>query len=271
MLEVNLSRVQKAVYRYIARFITFTTLVLSANYVVAQDPAEDEIDVNGNLEQTVEAAVEVTEDPNIELEEDEEVNGQGYLLMELFSLVKELQADNAYLQGRVETLEHQVQELTHEERRRFAALDQRIRELSGTTRISPDAIGNAPQGTEAAVYREAFELVEDQKYEQAVPAFQALIEQFPNGDYVPDSMYWLGEVYSLIEPKDLEAARQQFVQIITLYPNHAKAPEAMYKLGTIYHELGDVSRALNYLNRLVQDYPDHTVSRLASDYIANLK
>ena len=267
MCEVRLSSLNKCRWTFWGRALIFVCSVLAFSCIWSQDENRD-----NPVEQTLRQ--ETNEDSVLQPEgvsaEEAETGDQGNLLIALFSRVTELEAELAYLQGRVETLEHQVQELIHEERRRFADLDQRIRELKGGTRMSPDAIGSAPAGSEAAMYRDAFALVESGEYEQAIPALKALIEQFPNGEYVPDAMYWLGEIHSL-ESNDLEAARQQFVQMITLYADHAKAPEAMFKLGTIYHQLGDLTMALSYLERVMNDYPDHTVSRLAKDYITNLK
>lgn len=267
MCEVRLSSLNKIRSILGARPLVFACSVLAYSFIWAQDDNQIKAAAQ-NPPQSVDEGAELLS--NDDASEHIESDDQGNLLIALFSRVTELETEIAYLQGRVETLEHQVQELIHEERRRFADLDQRIRELTGGTRMSPDAIGSAPAGSEGAMYREAFALVESGEYEQAIPAMKALIEQFPNGEYVPDAMYWLGEIHSL-ESNDLEAARQQFVQMITLYADHAKAPEAMFKLGTIYHQLGDTTMALSYLERVMNDYPDHTVSSLAKDYITNLK
>ncbi len=70
---------------------------------------------------------------------------------------------------------------------------------------------------------------------------------------------------------DLENARQHFVQIVTLYPDHSKVPDALYKLGTVYHQLGNVSRALDYLDRVISTYPTATAAGLARSYSNELR
>lgn len=188
-------------------------------------------------------------------------------------LVRLQRLENELLQayGRVEELEHQVQTMRHEQRDRFLAIDRRLRELSGEVTISADALATAGAGTEAGMYRVAFSALESKEYQSSKESFEAMIERYPNGKHVPDAFYWLGELNLQIEPRDLEEARQNFVQLVNLYPTHVKAPEAMFQLGTVYHELGDITRALEYLDRVIKDYPDVSVAQLAKDYAANLR
>ena len=190
---------------------------------------------------------------------------------DLYIRLQRLENELLQAYGRIEELEHQVQTMRHEQRDRFVELDRRIREVSGEVTTSPEALATAGADTEPGMYRVAFAALESKEYANSKKSFEAMIERFPNGKHVPDAFYWLGELNLQIEPRSLEESRQNFVQLINLYPTHAKTPEAMFKLATVYHELGDVSRALEYLDRVVEDYPDVSAAQLAKDYAANLR
>ncbi len=192
-------------------------------------------------------------------------------LGDLFQKLNAMEREISHVLGRIEELEHQVQLLRHENRDRYIELDDRLREVSGQAPTSPTAIGTASPGTEAGMYRTAFELVEDQQYEEAISQFESMIEQYPNGKLLPEAFYWLGELHAKLDPPQLEEARQNLVQLVRLFPNHSKTPEGTFKLGTIYHQLEDLPKALEYLDRVTKDYPDSSVARLAEEYASNIR
>ena len=173
--------------------------------------------------------------------------------------------------GRLEELEHQVQLLRHENRDRYVEIDERILALSGQATASTNAISTAPPDSEAGMYRNAFSLIEDGEYEGAVGLLEEMVKAYPNGTHLPDAFYWLGQTYAQMEPPLLEQARQNLVQLVRLFPDHAKTPEGMYKLGTIYDQLEDKPKALEYLERVVNDFPDTTAAHLAEEYATTIR
>ena len=116
------------------------------------------------------------------------------------------------------------------------------------------------------MYAAAFGLLEEDKFDEAIPLFESMIESYPNGKRLPDAFYWLGETYARLDPPQWEKSRQSFVQLTRLYPDHAKVPESLLKLGTINEELGDEPKALEYFDRVVNDFPRSDAARLASQY-----
>ncbi len=189
----------------------------------------------------------------------------------LIERVRELQEDNSRMLGRLEELEHQVQLLRHENRDRYVELDERILGLSGQATVSTNAISTAPPDSEAGMYRNAFSMIEDGNYEDAVGLLEEMVKAYPNGTHLPDAFYWLGQTYAQMEPPLLEQARQNLVQLVRLFPDHAKTPEGMYKLGTIYDQLEDKPKALEYLERVVNDYPSTTAAHLAEEYATTIR
>lgn len=208
-------------------------------------------------------------------------------LATLYYQLQLLQDDVRRLQGIVEEQNHRLDRLVRDQRERYIELDRRLVEL-GTA--APPASANAgtpavsaavapAATTEAAAYNAAFALVSGASnlvpserlaaYAQALTAFQALIAQYPAGEFTPNAYYWSGEIHLYTEA--LELARQAFVQVVTLFADHAKVPDALYKLGVVYHRLGDNQRALQYLDRVAAEHPNHTAAGLARNYAAELR
>ena len=225
--------------------------------------------------------------PRPRLEDAEERAG----LAALYYRIQTLEEEIRDLTGLVEELTWRVDRLAKEQRERYIEIDSRLTDL----RAPPGAVGApepdelaAPQGaptdgaapaTEEGAYRAAFALVTSSRdqptdeqlagYSLAIERFHALIEQYPGGRYTPNALYWIGELQLAMD--NLELARQAFVQVTTLHPEHAKVPDALYKLGVVYHRLGDVDRALSYLDRLAGEFPTSAAASLAKSYAAEIR
>ena len=210
----------------------------------------------------------------------------------LFYQIQLLQEEVASLRGQLEEQSFRIERMGRDQASRYADLDKRLYEIgSGGTGLlvhqRRSESGTEPIAgpkTEEQSYRSAFELIREKRFDDAVTALNSFIVDYPNGQFTPNAFYWLGEVYlvrfqdqmasSDVENNgmdDLENARQHFVQIVTLYPDHSKVPDALYKLGTVYHQLGNISRALDYLDRVISTYPTATAAGLARSYSNELR
>jgi tol-pal system protein YbgF len=219
-------------------------------------------------------------------DEDSSAGALGTLFYQLQTLQEELRN----LQGLVEEQNHRIERLEREQRERYIDVDQRLLALKGAAvagadaATTDDALGIAAtagggSATEADAYNSAFQIIQDARglvpseqgaeYERAIAGFTALIADYPNGVYTPNAFYWVGELQ--LSNNELELARQAFVQVVTLFPQHAKTPDALYKLGVTYHRLEDSARALEYLDRVIDDFPSHTAAGLATKYAAELR
>jgi len=213
--------------------------------------------------------------------------GDAGRLSQLFYQIQVLQQEVQQLRGMVEEQSYQLERLARDQQEQYLDLDRRmqaLREGAGQARVaspsgqadgaataSGDRSGGAPAGaagSEREAYASAFELMRQRQFEASAQAFEALIQDYPNGAYTPNAFYWLGELH--LAQDELEPARQSFVQVVNLYPDHQKVPDALYKLGVTYHRLGDVERARQYLNRVRSDYPQSSAAGLAQTYLAEL-
>lgn len=129
---------------------------------------------------------------------------------------------------------------------------------------------------EKNMYENAYNLVLNKRYAEAVPALQAFLTQYPQGQYAPNGHYWLGEVYSLQGRANknaelLNKASVEFMAITTQFPNHQKAMEALLKLGILENDKGNTEAARQYLTHVKERYPGTSVARIASTQLQRLK
>ena len=183
------------------------------------------------------------------------------------------------LNGVVEQLSYEVNQLREQSLQRYLDLDQRLAAgaTSGAAGAATPAAAAATAGVDASgsgrqvpeqpgegeAYRAAYALVRGQEFAAAVTAFTG----FPDGRYAPNAHYWLGELYLVLDPPDPEASRQSFMLLLDQYPDNAKIPDALYKLGRVYFMKGNNDRAREFLNRAMSEYPDSSAARLAGDFL----
>ena len=208
----------------------------------------------------------------------------------LFYQLQMLQDEVRRLQGIVEEQNYRIERLVREQRERYIELDQRLLALRPDAAQPPgEGEPDGPGGSASPVpgaasvqgeaYNRAYAVMAEARrlppseratqYQRALTMFEAVIQDHPDGEYTPNAYYWIGELYLAMDV--LEDARQAFAQVTNLYADHAKMPDALYKLGVTYHRLGDIARALQYLDRVADGYPGSAQAGLARSYAAELR
>lgn len=204
----------------------------------------------------------------------------------LFNQVQQLQQEVMRLNGLVEQQAYELRVLKEQSLERYVDIDRRLSQgggvvaggMAGTDAgeasggdVSTSSAGSlanvAEQPGEGDAYRASYALVRGQEFDQALTAFNAFLQNYPDGKYAPNAHYWLGELYLVIDPADPEAARQAFMLLLSQYPQHSKVPDALYKLGRVHFMKGSSNRAREFLNRAIKEYPNSGAARLASDFI----
>jgi tol-pal system protein YbgF len=120
-----------------------------------------------------------------------------------------------------------------------------------------DAAAGGSAGTssgERTLYRKAFDLLKERRFDEAVSAFKDLLAQYPKGQFSDNAHYWLGETYYVRQ--QYPAALAEFQEVIHRYPLSPKVPGAMLKIGYSYYEQGDWARARSVLQEVVTKFPD---------------
>ena len=121
--------------------------------------------------------------------------------------------------------------------------------IDASAGVESPATSSAPadSGAELASYTAAYDLLKNRQIDQAVTAFDAHLQRFPQGQYAANAHYWLGEIYLL--QNNLGSAEKAFATVVNSFAADRKAPDAMFKLGRVYHLKGDKAKAKAMLDR----------------------
>jgi tol-pal system protein YbgF len=185
-------------------------------------------------------------------------------ISDLVLQVQRLQSEVDKLRGRLDVQQHDIEMLQQTQ-------GQPTSSGSGTAESTgPQHDGSQPApagdsntaaggsaGTssgERALYRKAFDLLKERRFDEAVSAFKDLLAQYPKGQFSDNAHYWLGETYYVRQ--QYPAALAEFQEVIHRYPLSPKVPGAMLKIGYIYYEQGDWARARSVLQEVVTKFAD---------------
>lgn len=213
------------------------------------------------------------------------------VLIQLLQRIESLQQEVRELRGQVELQTNEIEAMAKRNRDLYLDTDDRLQALEGNSLggladdLEPaldeqlsavDEVLESQPGASALVEPPAAEVTEESekslydqayldlvngRYGAAATGFRGLLSQFPEGEWVDNSRYWLGETY-YVERK-FDEARAQFEAIVEHSPQSAKIAEANLKLGFVLHEQGELDAATSRLQSVVEQFPDSTASLLA--------
>lgn len=117
-------------------------------------------------------------------------------------------------------------------------------------------------------YQQAFDLLKQAQYGQAIQAFESFLEKYPAGEYSDNAQYWLGEAYYVM--RQFDQALQEYKKVVANFPQSQKYTHALLKIGYCYQELGRIDEAKQTLQALIGQYPGETASRLAEERLKSI-
>ena len=121
---------------------------------------------------------------------------------------------------------------------------------------------------EIELYRSAFQLVKDKKYEEAIDSFSAFLYIFPESKYSSNAQYWLSEsIYAL---GDYVNSMINFAKVVENYPNSSKIADAKLKIGYCYYSIKKWKEARFIFSSIMKDYPNTSLSKLADKKISSM-
>lgn len=195
-------------------------------------------------------------------------------LVDMAMQVDNLQRTTAELQGSVETLEYQAEDTADRQRDLYQDLDQRIQQLE--QRLQAGSGGSlapgqlpVPGGSDRDNYQAAFELLKEQRYEDAAAAFEQFLESYPQSELADNAQYWLAESYYVTGQFD--QALSEFESVINDYPDSRKAADALLKMGYCNYELERWDAARDALQRVQREFPETTAARLADQRLDRMR
>lgn len=174
--------------------------------------------------------------------------------------VSSLQSRYNELNQNIESKQSEINELQKD----LSFKDQRISDLekelqSGGGSLRAGAYSSA--GSFSDNYQQALQTYYSRNYMDAINLFQQLKNSYPNHKLASNCDYWIGESYFGLA--NYKMAIQAFQNVFS-HSFSYKKDDATLMLGRCYMKLNDYENARNYLQELLNKYPD-------SEYVGKAK
>ena len=117
-------------------------------------------------------------------------------------------------------------------------------------------------------YQAAYDTMKGGDLERALKGFRAFGAQYPRHDLADNAQYWVGEC--LYADKNFKQALGEFRRVIDDYPDGNKVPDSLLKIALSYQSLGDGPTARYVLAQVVEIFPDSSAARVARERLERL-
>ena len=111
------------------------------------------------------------------------------------------------------------------------------------------------------LYESAYKQYIKGNYQEAIDGFLAYQQAAQDGPLVDNALYWIGESHAALG--QLQKAVNTFQELVNKYPKSARLPTALYRMGIIYEEGKDLKTARFYYNQVIKNYPNSPEAALA--------
>lgn len=204
--------------------------------------------------------------------------------MNLPEQISQLQQGLQQLQGQLQVQAHNLKLLSDQQRNFYQDIDQRLAKLknnaaAGVKFTKQTNSSNSKSTIAAPIYNKqmqdtnnyqfAFNLLLQKKYDQAKAAFQKYLTTFPQGKFLANAHFWLGEIFAL-EKKYAQAAKE-FNTVVKQFPKSAKVPDAQLKLAISHANMGQVKQAMQEFLQIKKRYINSTAAQLATIHLQQLQ
>ena len=203
----------------------------------------------------------------------QESESEKLLLNKINSLEKEIQT----LLSQLEEINYKLNRIEDTQQLRYVDLDKRIHELEGILLVQEEIEGTNideldplaglieedDASNEFELWSDSLQLIEDGRFAEASEKLRYLILSFPEGNFIGDALFWLGEIYFLQE--NYTDSSDSFNELISTYAEHSRVPDANFKLGMISLRSEDSNKAKEYFNYLINNHPDSGAGILAAE------
>ncbi len=197
-----------------------------------------------------------------------------------------MQTEVNELRGTLETHNFQLEQILERQRELYQEIDRRIEEVTATqTQRQPSVttpaiqlpVPQQPQTGGGSVslladgdaYDKAVNLIlKEKKYDEAIPAFESFLQQYPNSGYAANAWYWLGQLY--FNKGEMATAKQKFEHLAQNYADSSKRADSLLKLGMIAQRENNLAAAKGYFEQVVSEYSQSSAARLAQGRLKSL-
>jgi tol-pal system protein YbgF len=179
-----------------------------------------------------------------------------------------LKQEISRLNGQIEVLSNEVQNLQQRQKDFYVDLDNRLRKLEPQV-VAVDGKDAMVGQSEQTAYDNALALFKAGDYKKSGTSFADFIQRYPESAYAPSAQYWIGNAYyAQRDYKNAIAAQQT---LLKKYPDNPKAADALLNIASSQVELKDRSAAKKTLESLVAKFPNAPAAQTAKERLANFK
>jgi len=121
---------------------------------------------------------------------------------------------------------------------------------------------------ETVAYQKAKQLLDNQRYEQAIDGFENFLTSYPAGAYADNALYWQGE--AMYAKRSFEEAIINFNVLISSYPESSKIPDAKLKIAFALYEQSRFTDARSMLENVATTYDGRSAAVLAQQRLVSM-
>lgn len=196
----------------------------------------------------------------------EGVDTQGQKSADTYSRIEELRMRVGALNGRIDELDHKMQQYARAAPAAQPAKPQAPagEAATGDSEGAPEVSVNLPPepvSPEKALYDKASELYQQGKHDLARKEFQDFAAKYPKSELADNALFSVGECY--FAEKKYQNAIEVYQQVLDRYPKGDRIPHALLKQGTAFQQMGDSTAARILYERLAEKYPDSPQTQIA--------
>lgn len=118
-------------------------------------------------------------------------------------------------------------------------------------------------------YRQAIMLFGRSRYADARKGFQAVFDAEPAGDLADNALFWIGETY--FAAGELTNAVRYYTRVVNEFADQNKAPDALFKTALAQAKTGDLALARRTLQQVIDRYPYSSTASSAKAELQRIK
>ncbi|MDE2762008.1 MAG: tetratricopeptide repeat protein [Gemmatimonadota bacterium] len=140
--------------------------------------------------------------------------------------------------------------------------------LGGDSAEPPESGAQGGTAAEQALYDAAVSNLERDLRTSARRGFTQFLDEYPRSVLAPAAHLHLGELLTLEGLR--EEAVDNYLEVPKLFPTSEHIPAALYRAGVLCIELEDHDRAREFLERVINTYPDDRYAELAREELGKI-
>ncbi len=210
--------------------------------------------------------------------------------IEMASKFQDQGSDSAAMRGKMEELQHSIDDTQKRQKDFYIDLDTRLRKLEPQPSAAPmnspaPANSTAPASAVAAPpaapaeapppsaeqgdYDASFGKFKIGDYNGAISGFSDYLKKYPKGSFSASAQYWIGNAYFAMREFEKAIAAQR--RVISKFPDSTKAPDALINIASSEQELGRMKAAKITLKSVIEKYPSSEAATKAKHRLDELK